>query len=93
MFKIKVQMYGLLPEVTTDREVELELPEGAGMSEVVAAMRKKIPTMEGIVIRPGENRLADEFKFNINGRFYYDGSDFTLKPGDRIALLVPATGG
>jgi len=86
-------MYGLLPEVTTDREVELELPEGAGMSEVVAAMRKKIPTMEGIVIRPGENRLADEFKFNINGRFYYDGSDFTLNPGDRIALLVPATGG
>jgi len=80
------------PEIlSTDGEVELE--EGAGMAEVIAAMKEKIPTLEGPVIRDGENRLEDLYKFNINGRFYFDGMDFELHENDRIALLVPATGG
>jgi molybdopterin converting factor small subunit len=93
MFKIKLPMYGLPREITPLREVELELPEGATMAEVVAALKKKVPTLEGPVIRPGENRLEELYKFNLNGHFYFDGSDFRLQPGDRIALLVPATGG
>ena len=93
MFKCKLYLYGLPPEITSLREVELDLYDGAGMTEVVAALKEKIPTLEGMVIRPGENRLEDYYKFNINGRFYFDGMDFQLHPGDRIALLVPATGG
>lgn len=93
MFKCKLYMYGLPHEITPLREVELDLNEGAGMAEVVAALKEKIPSLEGMVIRPGENRLAEEYKFNINGRFYFDGMDFQLHPEDRIALLVPSTGG
>ncbi len=93
MFKTKLQMYGLSHEITKLREVELEIPEGAGMPEVVGALKKQIPALEGPVVRKGENRLADQYKFNINGHFYFDGMDFKLNPGDRIALLVPATGG
>jgi molybdopterin converting factor small subunit len=93
MFKSKVQMYGLSREVTPLREVEIELIEGAGMADVVSALRKKIPALEGPVIRPGEDRLEELYKFNINGRFYFDGMDFQLQKDDRIALLVPATGG
>jgi molybdopterin converting factor small subunit len=93
MFKCNLKMYGLPSEVTPLREIELNLPEGAGMAEVVSAMREKIPTLEGIVIRPGEDRLAELYKFNINGHFYFDGMEFKLNPTDRIALLVPATGG
>jgi molybdopterin converting factor small subunit len=86
-------MYGLMREITEQRQVEVELPEGATMPEVIAAMREKIPSLEGPVIRPGEDRLVSQFKFNLNGRFYFDGQDFQLKKGDRIALLVPMTGG
>ncbi|HSW57983.1 MAG TPA: MoaD/ThiS family protein [Dehalococcoidales bacterium] len=93
MFKVKMAMYGLYHGITNLREVELDLPEGAGMAEVVAQMRLKIPALEGPVIRQGENRLVELYKFNINGQFYFDGMDFKLAPGDRIALLVPATGG
>ncbi len=93
MFKCKLQMYGLPHEITPLREVELDLKEGASMAEVIAALREKIPALEGPVIRTGENRLAELYKFNVNGHFYFDGMDFQLKPGDRIALLVPATGG
>jgi molybdopterin converting factor small subunit len=93
MFKTKMPMYGLYSGITDLRDVELELRNGAGMAEVVAEMRKKIPSLEGPVIRQGEDRLVDLYKFNINGHFFFDGMDFELQPGDRIALLVPAMGG
>ncbi len=86
-------MYGLPYEITTLREVAVELPEGANMASVVAALKDKVPALEGPVVRPGTDRLREQYKFNLNGTFYYDGQDFTLRPGDRIALLVPVTGG
>jgi len=86
-------MYGLPREITEKREVEVELKDGAGMAEVVAALKEKVPELEGHVIRTGENRLKEEYKFNINGHFYFDGMDFQLQKSDRIALLVPMTGG
>ncbi len=93
MLKLSVHMYGLPHEITEVREVLIEVNEGAGLGEVVAAMKEKVPSLEGPVIRKGENRLVEEYKFNLNGHFYFDGMDFQLKPGDRIALLTPATGG
>ena len=93
MFKIVINIYGLPQEISTIREVELELEDGAGMADVIAALKEKAPMLEGPVIRSGENRLMDYFKFNLNGHFYFDGMDFELKKGDRIALLMPVTGG
>lgn len=93
MFKCKLHMYGLPHEITPLREVELDLNDGATMAQVVAALRKRIPALEGKVIRRGEDRLEELYKFNINGHFYFDGMDFHLHKDDRIALLVPATGG
>jgi molybdopterin converting factor small subunit len=93
MNKWVIPMYGLPREITEKREVEVELSNGAGMAEVVAALREKVPNLEGRAIIPGEDQLADEYKFNINGTFYFAGMDFKLKKGDRIALLVPMTGG
>jgi molybdopterin converting factor small subunit len=93
MFKVVIPMYGLRREITEAREVEVELRDGATMAEVIAAMREKIPSLEGPVLRKGEDRLVEQYKFNINGKFYFDGQDFKLNKGDRIALLVPITGG
>ena len=86
-------MYGLRREITELREVEVELRDGATIAEVIAAMREKIPALEGPVFRKGEDRLVEQYKFNVNGKFYFDGQDFKLHEGDRIALLVPITGG
>jgi molybdopterin converting factor small subunit len=93
MFKVLIPMYGLRREITEQREVEVELRDGTTMAEVIAAMREKIPSLEGPVLRKGEDRLVEHYKFNINGKFYFDGQDFKLHEGDRIALLVPITGG
>ena len=92
-FNCIIPFYGLPREVTTVRQVEVELNDGAGMGEVITAIKEKVPSLDGHVFRAGENRLAEQFKFNINGQFYFEGMDFELHPGDRIALLVPMTGG
>ncbi len=93
LFECTIPMYGLAQEITTVREVKVKFRDGAGIAEVIAAMREKLPSLEGPVFRTGQDRLEENYKFNINGRFYFDGTDFELHPGDRIALLVPVTGG
>jgi molybdopterin converting factor small subunit len=92
-FECTIPMYGLPRELTVVKEVKVSLEDGAGMARVIAAMREKVPALEGPVFRRGQDRLAENYKFNLNGRFYFDGEDFRLHPGDRIALLVPVTGG
>ena len=93
MFKWVIPMYGMSRQITELREVEVELSDGAGMAEVIAALREKVPSLEGPVFRTGEDKLQEQYKFNINGQFYFAGMDFELHEGDRIALLVPMTGG
>ena len=60
MFKVVIPMYGLPREITELREVEVELRDGATMPEVIAAMRAKAPSLEGPVVRPGEERLVEQ---------------------------------
>ena len=75
------------------RTVTIELREGARMADVISELRGKLPGLEGHAFRSGENRLADLYKFNLNGTLYYDGMDFQVDPGDRLALLTLVTGG
>ena len=93
MFKTTVYIYGLPREIADVREVEMELGDDAHMGDVIAALKEKVPALEGPVFRTGENRLQELYKFNVNGDFYYDGQDFQLQSKDRIALLMPVTGG
>lgn len=93
MFRCVVEMFGLPSEITELREMEVELDDGATLRDVVAALKDKIPALEGTAIRAGEDQLVEHYKFNVNGRFYYDDMGLQLKSGDRIALLVPIAGG
>ncbi|MBA7694129.1 hypothetical protein ES703_102736 [subsurface metagenome] len=86
-------MFGLSREVSGVQEVELKLENDASLGDVVAALRREFPEMEGQVIRKGEDRLEDSCIFNINGRFYYDENDLRFRDGERLRLLTLATGG
>ena len=88
-----VQLFGLPREITELQKVEVELKDEASLGDVIAALRREIPALEGHVIRVGENRLTEHCAFNINGRFYLDDREIQLQDGDHIALLTLATGG
>ena len=88
-----VQLFGLPREVTELQKVEVGLKDGANLGDVIAALRREIPALEGPVIRAGEKRLMERCAFNINGRFYLNDKDVQLQDGDRVSLLTLATGG
>jgi molybdopterin converting factor small subunit len=93
MAKYVVEMFGLSPDITELRKVEIELGDEPRLADIVAALRQRVPALEGVVIRPGEDRLTDRYVFNINGQFYFDGREPKLQKGDRIVLLTLATVG
>ena len=92
MPKYTVYLFGL-QGITEIQEVEVELGDGARLKDVIKVLKRKIPALEGPVIRPGEDLLVELFKFNINGQFHFNDMEFQLQGGDYIALLTPATGG
>jgi molybdopterin converting factor small subunit len=73
--------------------VEVELKDKAGLTDVIAALRRKISKLEGTVILTGEDKLTEHYAFNINGRFYIDDKEIRIRSGDRVGLLALATGG
>ena len=88
-----VEMFGLPQEITKLRQVEVELKDKAGLRDLIAALRRKIPTLEGHAIHAGEDRLRQYYAFNVNGYFYSDDSELQLQDGDRVGLLLLASGG
>ena len=94
MITCTVELYGLSAELAGTNEVVLELPgKDAGMQELVAALKKRLPELDGIVTKKDEYMLADNQAFNIDGRFYSGRDQFTLHDGGRIRLLTAAVGG
>lgn len=88
-----VQMFGLPYTISGLNKVELELGEEVGMTDLVGALRRAVPSLEGEIISPGTNYLTESFTFNINGRFHFNDSDLKLKESDNIVLLTLATVG
>ncbi len=86
-----VEMFGLPYSISGIRDIKFELKNGAKLTDIVGALRHEVPALEGEVITPGNDFLMDGFTFNINGRFYVDDRDLTLKEGDQIILLTLAT--
>ena len=94
MFRCVVGIFGLPREITGLQKVEIELNNGAGLRDIIVALKREIPKMEGSVFVTGEERLMENYAFNINGRFYRNVTEeLQLQEGDHIALLTLATGG
>jgi len=86
-------MFGLPRDITRLQQVEIELEDGARLRDLIVALRREIPTLEGRIILTDEERLTAYYAFNINGRFYSDDVEIQLQEGDYIALISLATGG
>jgi len=93
LLKCVIGLFGLPREITSMHEVEVELGDEASLADVIAALRMKIPKLEGPVICDGEDKLTEYYAFNINGRFYTDDKEIRIRFGDNMALLALPTGG
>lgn len=96
MTRCSVEFFGV-PTKATELKVEIEVKEGAKLRDVIAALRRKVPALEGSIIVAGEDRMVEGYTFNIHGHFYNDvdekDENLQLRDGDRIALLTVPIGG
>ena len=86
-------MWGLPREISGLPEVEVEVEDDASLRDVIVALKRRIPELEGSVICQGGDRLEESCAFNINGQFYLEDEKVQLKEGDCLRLLTLATGG
>ena len=93
MGRYVVEMFGIPYSISGKRQVEFELEDEVKLSDIIAALRREIPDLEGEVITTGGNYLMEGFTFNINGRFYDNDRTLILNDSDHIILLTLATVG
>ena len=99
MLKCSVDMYGLPLGITDLTSVEIELAGDVHLKDIVAALKRKVPALEGQVILPGQDCLAGNYLLNIDGKLHASHTEdearalTSLKDGDRIALLPLSSGG
>lgn len=93
MMTFVIEMFGLPAKIAACPQIEVKLNPGAGLKDLVKALREVKPELAGPVILAGQDRLVNSCGFNINGRFFYGSQEYQLKKGDRIVLLTVASGG
>lgn len=93
MASYTVELFGLAHVFPGQRDIIVELDSESTLRELVAALRRNVPALEGKIIRPGEDRLAGLYALNVNGRFYLDEYDTKITPADHILIVTLALGG
>ncbi len=83
--RVRVRFFSILKDVTGREYVELELPEGSRLRDLLGQVYKLYPDLEKL---NGEDIGVIAL---VNGR--YGKLDDVLKDEDEIALIPPASGG
>ena len=80
--KVRVRLFASFREAVGSGTLAWEAPEGATVSQVVAALRETYP---------GLGPAAEKALLAVNQE--YVGGDLKLHDGDELALIPPVSGG
>jgi molybdopterin converting factor small subunit len=84
-------MFGLSPH-TEANSVNVDVEHEATIGQLLERLGTKLPQLRGRVIQP-DNKLVENYGLYINGEFVSDDSAVRIKEGDRVVLILLATGG
>jgi len=80
--KVRVQFYAQLHDLVGIRELELELPEGATVRELLGEIYAQQPAL-----------LARDKSILIGAGLEFVDRNYKLNPGEEIAIMPPVQGG
>ncbi len=90
-----VNYYATLRQVVGARQVEISLPQGGTLRQLIEEMVKRYPRLKSVMLDQGGN-LQSHIHIYVNGRdsAFLDGSlDSILEPGTTISIFPPVGGG
>ena len=93
-FTVTARFFGSFKQVTQKREIEIALPEGGTIANLLAKVIGDFPRLQGLIL--DENlQLGSWVVILINGRNMKinKGLKTCLKEGDLIAIFPPVAGG
>lgn len=79
---VTVMLFAGLSDQVGERERQVELPEGAAVSDVLDDLKARFPEAAG---------LLEHCMVAVNAE--YVDRRMPLRPGDRVALIPPVSGG
>jgi molybdopterin converting factor small subunit len=88
----KVGLYGTARVLAGCPGVDIQVPAGASVREVLRALGRRYPSLGGSVLLPDYSGLSAGYAANINGLTFVSDPDEPLQNGD-ILLLIPAAAG
>lgn len=91
---VEVKMGDPLWKAVGQRQIGLELADGATVADALAHMRTTYPDF-GATLEAGGTHLGVPFHFFVNRKLVKDRdlARHKLKAGDRLYILVPIVGG
>jgi molybdopterin converting factor small subunit len=80
--RFRVQLFSQLRDLAGASEIELELPEGSSVLDLLAKLYEEKPAL----------RQCDK-SILIGAGMEFVGRDYVLQPGDKISIMPPVQGG
>jgi sulfur-carrier protein len=94
--KVTIHTILALKEVVGNREIEMDLPQGATVKSLLARMVEKWgDQLSPHLFQPGSDLLFPYIRILVNGQAiqFLKGVETVLGEGDEVLLLPPAAGG
>jgi molybdopterin synthase sulfur carrier subunit len=90
-----VNLYATLRQLAGSRQVEVQLPPGSTLNQLIAELTVRYPGLRSEMLDPDGN-LYQHIHVFVNGRdsLFLDGSlNLVLASGDTISIFPPVGGG
>lgn len=94
--KVKVQTILYLSKIVGGREIELSVPEGCTLQEILEKMVENYgDELASHLFQPKSTTPLPYLRLMINGRdiAFLNGTSTQLKEGDEILIMPPVSGG
>ncbi len=87
--RVKIRLFASFREAAGTKEVEIEVPDGSKVLDVVRELTDRFPKLKDMLLK--ESRIKEDYHIVKGGRWLKE-SDL-LMDGDQIALFPMVGGG
>ena len=91
--QVTVELFGLARRLSGEKEVRVEVGNGATLRDVVAALAARFPAFLGPLVVPDTHDMVEPYFFNYDGRRAARSLEEKPENNDRLLLLLMTLGG